>query len=49
MNGPMGVGTAMTVEVMGVCVLSEIFNLVIHKSLSVQNMNQCIDTLLKNQ
>ena len=42
-------GTAMTAEVMGVCVLAESLDLVLNKSLSVQDMYRCIDTLLKNQ
>ena len=37
----------MEAEVMGVCVLTEILDLVFNKSLSVQNIIQCIDTLLK--
>ena len=43
------VGTAMAVEVMGVCVLTETLDLVFANSLSVQNINRCIGALLGNQ
>ena len=41
---PLRVGTAMAAEVLGVCVLKEIFDLVFHKCLNIQNMNRYIDT-----
>ena len=46
---PMSVGMAMAAEVICVCVLTEILDLVFKKSLSVQNFNLCTDTLLKNR
>ena len=33
---PLGIGTAMAAEVMGICVLTSILALVVHKSLSVK-------------
>ena len=36
-----GIGTAMAAEVMGVCVLTSILDLVLHKSLNIKNINQC--------
>ena len=41
----LGVGTAMAAEV--ISVLMEISDLVLHKSLDVQCVNQCVGTLLK--
>ena len=38
----------MAAEVMGACVLTEIFDLVFNSSLNDQYVNGCIDTLLKN-
>ena len=40
---PLGVGVAMAAEVMGVCVLTGILDLVLHKSLGVTYVHQCID------
>ena len=45
---PLGIGTAMAPEVVGVCVLTGIVDLVLHKSLNVRNINQCIDEIVKN-
>ena len=45
---PLGIGTAMAADVVGVCVLPGILDLVLHRSLSVKNVNQCIDAILKN-
>ena len=44
-NRGMGVGTAMAAEVMW-CV-RQIFDLLFHKSLSVQHIDQCVDTLFR--
>ena len=41
----LGIGTAMAAEVMGVCVLTSIVDLVLHKSLNINNIYQCIDTI----
>ena len=40
---PLSAGTAMAAEGMGVCVLTEILDLVFNKCLIVQNINRCID------
>ena len=43
------VGTAMTAEVVGVCVLSGILDLVLKKEqLNTKNINQCIDAVTEN-
>ena len=44
---PLGIGTAMAAEVMGAGVLTGILDLVLHKSLSVKNISQCIDAMVK--
>ena len=46
---PLKVGTAMGAEMMGVCVLTGILDLVFHKCLCVQNTSRCIGTILKKQ
>ena len=43
----LGDGTAMAAEVMCVCVPTEILDLVFNRSLSLHNINRCIDTLFK--
>ena len=43
------VDTAMAAELMGVCVLTGMLDLVFHKCLCVQSINQCVDTFLKKQ
>ena len=45
----LGVGTVMAAEVMGVCVLTSIPDLVLHKVSALKITNQCIDTILTNQ
>ena len=40
---PLNVGAAMTAENVGVCVLTSIFDLILCKCLSVQNINQRIN------
>ena len=45
---PLGIGAAMTADVLSVCVLTGILHLVLLKSPSVKNINQCIDAILKN-
>ena len=44
---PLKVGTAMGAEMMGVCVLTGILDLVFHKCQCVQNTSRCIGTILK--
>ena len=46
---PLKVGTAVAAEVMGVCVLTEILDLVFNKCLCVQNINRCIEQILDKQ
>ena len=46
---PLKVGTAMEAEMMGVCVLTGILDLIFHKCLCVQNTSRCIGTILKKQ
>ena len=46
---PLTVGTAVAAEMMGVCVLTGILHLVFHKCLCVQNINRCIDSVMKKQ
>ena len=46
---PLRVGTAITAEVMGVCVLTEILDLVFKKSLCIQNINRCMNKILDKQ
>ena len=41
-------GTTMAVEVVGVCVLTGILDLVLHHSLSVKHIDQCVDTVVKH-
>ena len=43
------VGTAIAAEMMCVCVLTGLLDLVVHQSQCVQNINQCIDTTMKKQ
>ena len=45
----MGVCTTMAPELLGVCGLTEILELEFNKSLSVPNIDACIDILLTNQ
>ena len=45
---PLKVGTAMSAEVAGVCVLTVIVDLIFCKCLCVQNANQCINRILNN-
>ena len=47
--GSLGGGTPVAAEVMGVCFLTSILDLFLHESLSVKNINECIDTILKNR
>ena len=42
---PLKAGTAMAAEVKGVCVLTEILDLVFNKCLCVQSINRCTDTI----
>ena len=46
---PLKVGTAMAAEIMGVCVLTVILDLIFNPTLCVQNINHCVDTILKKQ
>ena len=46
---PLKVGTAMAAEVAGVCVLTEILDLVFNNSLCVQKINRCLDRILDKQ
>ena len=46
---PLSIGTAIIAEVVGVCVLTGIVDLVLNKSLSMKNINQCIDAVIWNQ
>ena len=43
---PLKVGAAMAAEVLGVCVLTSVLDLILCKSLSVQNINQRINRIL---
>ena len=43
---PFNVGAAMAAEVLGVCVLTSVLDLILCKSLSVQNINQRINRIL---
>ena len=43
---PLIVGAAMAAEVIGVCVLTSVLDLILCKSLSVQNINQRINRML---
>ena len=40
------VGTAMAAEMMGVCVLTEILDLIFNKCQCIQNVKRCIDKIL---
>ena len=44
---PLGIGTAMIAEVVGVCVLTGILDLVLNNNLSVKNFHQCIDAIIR--
>ena len=44
----LGIGTAMTAEVVGVCVFTGILDLVLTKFLKMKNVNQCIDAIIRN-
>ena len=46
---PRRVCTATAADVMGVCVLTEILDLVFNMRLNIHNVHRCIDTFLKNQ
>ena len=46
---PLKVGTAMAAEVVGVCVITGISDLVFNKSLCVRKVNECIDSVLNKQ
>ena len=46
---PLKVGTANASEVTGVCMLTEILDLVLTKCLSIQNINRCVDKILGKQ
>ena len=46
---PLSIGTTIIAEVVGVCVLTGIVDLVLNKSLSMKNNNQCIDAVIWNQ
>ena len=46
---PLKVGTAMEAEMIEVCVLTGILDLVFRKCLCVQNTSRCIGTILKKQ
>ena len=46
---PLGIGTTMAAEVMGARVLTGILDLVLHKSLSIKNVSQCIDAMVKQK
>ena len=46
---PLKVGTAMGAEMIEVCVLTGILDLVFRKCLCVQNTSRCIGTILKKQ
>ena len=46
---PLKVTTAMAAEVMDVCVLREILDLVFNRCLCVQNILRCIDHVLHKQ
>ena len=48
-GGLLKVGTAMAAEMIGVCVLTGILDLVFHMCLCVQNINHCINTNMKKQ
>ena len=43
---PLKVGAAMAEEVIGVCVLTSVLDLILCKSLSVQNINQRVNRIL---
>ena len=43
------VGAATAAEMMGVCVLTGFLDLVFHKCLCGQNINHCVDTIMKTQ
>ena len=45
----LNVGTALAAKAMGVCVLTEILDLIFHKCLCIQNINRCIDKVLDRQ
>ena len=47
-RGALGIGTAMTAEVVDVCVLTGILDLVLNKNLSMKNISQCIDAVIRN-
>ena len=46
---PLKVGTAMGAQMIEVCVLTRILDLIFHKCLCVQNTSRCIGTILKKQ
>ena len=43
---PLKVGAAMAAEVLGVCMLTSVLDLILCKSLSAQNINQRINRIL---
>ena len=45
---PLGIGMAVTAEVVGVCVFTDILDLVLVRSLGMKNSNQCIDAIIRS-
>ena len=46
---PLTVGTAIAAEMMGVCVLTGILDLIFNKCLCVPNIDKCVDKVLNKQ
>ena len=43
---PLKICTAMAAEMMGVCLLMSVLNLILNKKLHVENINRCIEGML---